>query len=415
MVVNKFVTAAQLYSLFSPEEKNHVKQVLDQVYQASDIARLDILITGGEEYPELFHSLTASPRRAAREVFLWYAVLADHPGLKPDHSIVNAFGKGSSGWKSAGTWEEAGENFMFSCPNHPEVLQAVLSDLERQLDTYPFDGVFLDKIRFPSPANGIDEVLSCFCPFCRKAAAQEGLDLSEVSASINKIDQNRWKVDPNMGKIHPADWIARLFAGLPGDSRHILQHFLRFRARSITRFVEEIERLTDRKGVQLALDLFSPCLAALVGQDYPSLARLAAWVKPMSYQYANGPAGLRLEVPRLVWGFEDLLQLPSGAGEQWILTHLAGFEGVTVKQIERDGAPLSLIDHETRRAVEWMGQTPVYMGIEAVSIPAFHIDIQPKHIRKMLSIAKSAGAPGAVLCWDLRQIPTRNLTAVHMD
>ena len=39
------------------------------------------------------------------------------------------------------------------------------------MTAYPFDGVFLDKIRFPSIANGLQDLFSCFCPFCAQKAA----------------------------------------------------------------------------------------------------------------------------------------------------------------------------------------------------------------------------------------------------
>jgi hypothetical protein len=54
------------------------------------------------------------------------------------------------------------------------------------LNRYPFDGVFLDKIRFPSPANGLNEVLSCFCDHCRRAAAADGLHLASVARSLQE-------------------------------------------------------------------------------------------------------------------------------------------------------------------------------------------------------------------------------------
>ena len=47
----------------------------------------------------------------------------------------------------------------------------------------------------------------------------------------------------------------------------------------------------------MSLDLFSPCLASLVGQDYGRLKRHCDWAKPMTYRLAQGPAGLRLEIP----------------------------------------------------------------------------------------------------------------------
>ncbi len=95
--------------------------------------------------------------------------------------------------------------------------------------------------------------------------------------------------------------------------------------------------------------------------------------------------------------------------------HVAGMAGSSLAALERDGAPSALISAETRQAVERAGATPVYMGIEAVSLPAFNIHITPGHVRGMLSIAREAGARGAVLSWDLLHMPLENLLAVRTE
>jgi kynureninase len=58
-----------------------------------------------------------------------------------------------------------------------------------------------------------------------------------------------------------------------------------------------------------------------------------------------------------------------------------------------------------------MRTKPVYLGIEAVSIPAFHIHITPGYVREMVSITRQAGARGVVLSWDLLHMPYENLAA----
>ena len=61
-----------------------------------------------------------------------------------------------------------------------------MKHLDHFLTTYDFDGVFIDKIRFPSMANGLQDVFSCFCPYCIEKAAHSGLDLDEVKSILNK-------------------------------------------------------------------------------------------------------------------------------------------------------------------------------------------------------------------------------------
>ena len=409
----KFVCAAQLNSTHSIVNRLQLDGVMEIVHRAAETAQLDILIAGGEEIPELYEALTQPQERPAPQVFLWYAALADNPALMPDYRAVNYRGEPSLGWGGSATGEEIGETFTFACPNHPAAREAVMARLELLLTEYPFDGVFLDKFRFPSPANGLHEVLSCFCPYCQSAAANAGLDLGEVQAWLARIAAGGKTGGPSIARSSQPDWLQTLVGGLAEHDQALAAAALRFRAGSITHLVEEIRALTDRKGRQLALDLFSPGLAYLVGQDYRALAGLAAWVKPMSYRYANGPAGLRLEIPQLVRGFEKLLRLAPGRAEEWLQAQAAGMAGSSLAAIERDGAPSALIAAETRLAVERAGTTPVYMGIEAVSIPAFNIDITPGHVREMSSIAHNSGARGAVLAWDILHMPEDNLLAAR--
>jgi hypothetical protein len=46
-----------------------------------------------------------------------------------------------------------------------------LDIFEKEFSSVPFNGIFLDKIRYPSfancrPGNGLETVFSCFCNFC---------------------------------------------------------------------------------------------------------------------------------------------------------------------------------------------------------------------------------------------------------
>ena len=99
-----------------------------------------------------------------------------------------------------------------------------------------------------------------------------------------------------------ADWLS-LFT----DSASLLLRFLRFRMDSITGLVAEAHALASGLNRRVGFDLFSPRLAPLVGQDYRALARFADWIKPMTYRVAEGPAGLRLEIPALAEGVSQMM------------------------------------------------------------------------------------------------------------
>ena len=51
----------------------------------------------------------------------------------------------------------------------------------RLLDGVDFDGVMLDRIRYPSAVNGFESLFACFCPDCeREYLAGFGAPLAEM-------------------------------------------------------------------------------------------------------------------------------------------------------------------------------------------------------------------------------------------
>jgi hypothetical protein len=404
----RFVVASQLRIEQPRSGSIEMAGVLRVVYEATKVAPLDILIVGGDEVPDLYQTLTSRQTRLTDQVFLWYPTLSDYPGMEPEHLVVNHQGVSCQGWGAAAG--EVGETFKFACPNNPAAQAATLKALEHFLTAYDFDGVFLDKIRFPSPANGFDEMLSCFCPHCRRTASEQGLGLDEVQEALHSLSARRIRADVETGAPIPpgAPWLDDLLVDHP-----IMRRFIRFRADSITRLVEAVHRLTERLGKQISLDLFSPGLAPLVGQDYTALAPYAVWSKPMIYRYSKGPAGLRVEVPSLADGLQNFLGYDPDRALSWLQERVSAMVGTTFQQIDADGAPVRLIADETRLAVELMGSVPVYLGVEAVSIPEFNISITPGHVRDMVAVAHDVGAGGVVLSWDLMHTPLDNLRALE--
>jgi hypothetical protein len=90
---------------------------------------------------------------------------------------------------------------------------------------------------------------------------------------------------------------------------------------------------------------------------------------------------------------------------------VAALSRTQLSAIEQDGTPLDFIAAEMDQAAAWMGDTPVYVGVEAVSIPAFQINITPGQVREMIAIARQSGARGVVLSWDILSMPVENLLA----
>ena len=401
-MAERFVLAAQLSTGHSPLHKLTQDSVLPALQQALDVVPFDILIVGWEEIPDLYRTLTAGETRCTSQVFLWYPLLSDYPGLEPNHLVVNYRGVASRGWGEFVAGGEVNETFRFACPNNPDALATTLCQLERLLTTYDFDGVFLDKFRFPSPANGLEEMFSCFCPHCYQAATEQGLDLDEVRAALESPQTANSRQHEHVVWAG-ARWLEDLLAGRPA-----LQKFVRFRCDAVTETVTSVSALTGRLGKKLAVDVFSPSLAPLVGQDYPTIARYAGWAKPMIYRFAKGPAGLRLELPQLARELAQFLGCSPIEVLEWARRRVPGLVGADFERIDREGVPLSLIADEARLAVTLMSPLPIYLGLETVSMAGI-IDITPENVEEIISLGRDAGVAGVVLSWDLLHTPVENL------
>lgn len=402
--MHPFILDAQISTSHSAQETLSSTSVMNVLRDAQNIMPFSVLIVGGQEMPELFTELTNFHGQEQPEVYLWYNLLSDYPGQSINESIVNIRGENSKswqGWNVEGT-SEVSESFLFSCPNNTDTRNKTLAGLEYLLNTYSFDGVFLDKFRFPSPASGLDMVFSCFCPYCQQKAKSQGLDLGKVKKQLENWS-SAGRPESGSGK----NWLDALVGDKP-----LLQQFLSFRCESITQLVKDVRQLTNRMNRRLALDLFTPLLAPLVGQDYAALSKLADWAKPMVYRYAYGPAGFRLEVKSLVDDLQNNYHLPLESILDWAGHYYPGVTSQAYSNMSENATPLEWIRHEIQQAVHDLQPIPILMGLESVTFPGV-IEIKPSMVQEMLKTGLECNVQGAVLSWDLMHTPLENIKAIR--
>jgi hypothetical protein len=239
-MIGPWTIGAQLSTSHSSPAALDEQRMLDSVRRVLETLDLDLLIVGFREAPEVFRRF-CDPHRPVDDVHLWFSALSDIEGMTEDDLVVNWRGARSRGW---GGWAEKGgveETFRFACPNNPAVREKTTLRLRGLLQRYDFSGVFLDKIRFPSPANGADEMLSCFCDHCRRTAQAEGLDLDAVLSVFANL-----ALDGNALSLHRScsgHWLDSIAATNPRLSR-----FLAFRSGSVVRLVGELADECRRLG-----------------------------------------------------------------------------------------------------------------------------------------------------------------------
>jgi hypothetical protein len=154
--------------------------------------------------------------------------------------------------------------FTFLCPNNPPIKEAVQRNLRTISQSGHFDGIFLDRMRFPSPSENPIWSLACFCENCQHAAIENNLDLSLVREFLQTLSRQ--------------DMINALINSNSGFE--LLDAFLDFRHNTITKFIKESVDIIRCAGLEVGLDCFSPSLTRMVGQDLAQLTDMLLGRQP---------------------------------------------------------------------------------------------------------------------------------------
>ena len=362
----------------------------DKLRAALDILPVDAVLLGWDLPAPLVEVCRKETARRGVKLYRWQPLLAGDGTFHPRRvwQTRNLEGEPIPGL-------DARPEFTFVCPNHPEARAAALSRLESVADPAVYDGVFFDRMRFPSPTTSLTGALGCFCPHCVDAAAEEGLDLETVRAYLRKTA------------------VLPLFrAALEPDRITPFTRFLDFRQRSITRFVAEASRRVRALGLEVGLDVFSPLLTRLVGQDLGALPLLADWTKLMIYVHAFGPAALPYELGQLAfWLFSEVEFQRTGVRKPVEMPEDAAREAAR-KMFALLAGPESL-QAEYLNARQMSPHDAVLLaGLEMVEIPAV-CELTPDEIVHDLNVLRALGADGLAISWDLWHIPLERLELVR--
>ena len=283
--------------------------------------------------------------------------------------FVRADGRADSGLAAC-----AGEDFRFVCPSAPENLAAALDAFSVLAADLPLDGVFIDRIRYPSAAHGFSALLGCQCARCQASYQAAGVDVARILAMPpdalmpTALDERRYR-----------------FASQDAEA------LLAVKCAIITQAVQRLCAHFHAKGLAVGLDAFAPLLAAFVGQDVCALGKLVDYIKPMMYRRTHAPAGLPFEV--------DALARAVGGAVGGRLAELWGgdalSDAVNVRQMARLQAACG----------------HVYPGIEINPI-ADICHSTPSYVRESIAQAQAAGCARVVLSWDVLQMPDDMLAAL---
>jgi len=350
-------------------EKINIPDVKRKLLRLHEKAKIDCVMIGWNPKADIDEIIDFLKEHRI-DVYLWLPVFSGLDGFAP---LIGADGSPVVHNYKA----EKGERFDFGCPADPNNIQHIKDSFEKNFANKRYDGIFLDKIRFPSFISGKDPVFSCYCPYC--------LPHHNLSGSID-VYENENPLGITSYK----------------DLRYVIDNerlttLFNYKADVVTAGILQLIKYFRGKGYKIGLDLFAPYLSFFVGQDYSKLAEHADFIKPMFYRKTNAPAGLPFELDMYAAAFGGDSKIVESRKQH--LLHV-----LKTNDIDAD-----FINREINEINKVIGNCKHYAGIE-INYNEKIARITSEYIKE--NITKLNNVDGFALSWDLCSTPNKNIDAV---
>ncbi len=376
-------TLAAQYLEYAPSEATRAK-VRERLRQACELLPISIILLGWDLPPNLEEAVAEETARQNARLYRWHPLLASDAGfaLPTEWQPTNLHGEPVPGFRGL-------PEFTFICPNRTDVQEWIAERIEVAAQRGIYQGLFFDRMRFPSPAEDPERHLTCFCNYCQRIASDSGLDL----------DAARRHIESYLTEADRAKALTQALFKPTEDS--LLESFFNFRSNSITRIVQYAARLARSHGLEIGLDCFSPALTHMVGQDLFALDKSCDWIKLMIYPRVFGPAGLPFELRALAKWLGDSYSLDETEAAK-IVNDASGLS------LSMNGLGSEAIAHEIQRG-RAAGITNLFAGLALVQMEGVHT---PTLEQIQADLTSCHGADGLVLSWDVWHIPSKYIAAV---
>jgi len=360
---------------------NKIKEKLDKLYQHFHIENI---IIGWSNDKKIYVEMGQYLKNKNTKMLLWFPVFSELGYFKKFKPVIDFQGNEIINYKL-----KKGESFEFYCPTNKENLKNVKCVYEENFGDIAFDGVFLDKIRYPSFANGLKALFSCFCPHCLEAMRQYGIDTEMLIKNITNITEERpeFKLKNKISIKQNTDFLYQF-------ENPLWKNFFDFKNHTIYQGVKDIYDYFKGRQMIVGLDVFAHSLGYFMGQDMGLLTNVGDFIKPMYYRKTWAPAGLPLEMNI----FNKIFDL--------------GNNCFTTRCGEDKTYPADLALEELKIVNKLYNKAAIYPGFE-VNRNDLVSPIYPLYVNESLEIMKESNMKGIVLSWDLNNAPEDNLEAVY--
>lgn len=347
-------------------------QQIEKKLDSMEGNRPDGIIVGWSLEKQIYSYLRDYTKERGIELYLWFQVLSEFKSLGDFKEIKTISGK-----ELRSAVFDGDEEFSFYCPSHPDTLNILTDIFEIYFSDIAFDGVLLDRIRFPSLAADGNALFACTCPFCMKKLEKRGIGRKEIEKAHMQAKEKESLL-----------CIKEYKNGNYGFYSHELEAYLKARTELITDIVKALADYFRKKGMKVGLDLFAPFLSVFVGQDYAELSKSVDFIKPMLYRHTYTPAGMEYELEGM-------------AGEMaGRMRQIVGMEACRL---------IDFMEKELE-AAQRLSNCEIYAGMEihtAKELPA----VSAGSIREGVELTKRKGCEGRVASWNILEASKENLLA----
>lgn len=263
------------------------KEIIDKLEHVLKYIQISKIIMGWSTDKKIYEEVVCYLHDKGIEVYFWLPVFSEITDLNVEDNYVEAtiFTQNNSNFSS-------GDKFEFVCQASQKNIDYVVDKYKEITDGIPFDGVFLDRIRYNSPAVNSNAILGCLCPNCLNRYKQEGIDIDKLQkenlydyAIPTKINEGVYEyADPDFNKL------------------------MKVKRETITKQINTIIDKFNEMNLKVGLDTFGLAVADYVGQDIVSLSKKADFIKPMFYLRTTAPAGIPYELNGLTDEIKDSIK-----------------------------------------------------------------------------------------------------------
>ncbi len=352
------------------------KQIIDKLAMAHEAGKLAGVLCGWTKDENFYLKIGEQLHQWGVPIYLKIAVFSELTGYKQFDPMIDYYGKPMEPYVL-----NPDESFEFRCPASIRNRNTLVEIYNQSYAHLPFDGIFLDRIRYSSFLYGIAGIGCCFCPECVKRYEAVGIDVEKLKARLIQLESEK---DLQLNGYRNGVWCVK---------DPLLDAFFKVKCEIIDESLKEYADYFHGRGMKIGFDLFAPAFGYFCGQNVQKLRQYADFVKPMMYRFTDAPAGLPFERGCMVEaaGYQVAEQLDKFAGNAE--NHFQEF---------------------VQREVTWMqneGGCEVWPGIEANYIEPIAL-IQPEMIRENVRILKTLGVETMVASWNLNRIPYENMKAL---